>query len=180
MSDKPETPPAGAPGADGGTQPRPTVPPLQITAQYIKDLSFENPHAAQILTQRSIQPQITVNVDVRTTPLGGNTYEVVLHLRGDAKSGDLQAFLIELDYGGIVTIGPEVPKQQAALLLSIEAPRMLFPYARAVVSEATREGGFPPLYVQPIDFVALFQRQVQALRERIQAGEGEVGTVPLN
>ena len=127
MSDTPETPPAGADGPDGAAQPKSTVPPLQITAQYIKDLSFENPNAPSILTQRGQQPQVSVNVDVRTNALGSNTYEVILHLRGDAKSGDVQAFLVELDYGGIVTIGPEVNKQQAALLLSIEAPRHSVP-----------------------------------------------------
>ena len=184
MSDTPETPPAGGDGPDGAAQPKPTVPPLQITAQYIKDLSFENPNAPNILTHRGQQPQVSVNVDVRTNTIAENTYEVILHLRGDAKSGDMQAFLIELDYGGVVTIGPEVNKQQAALLLSIEAPRILFPFARAIVAEATRDGGFPPLYVQPIDFVAIFQRQMKAMQERMQASgagtDGEAGPTTVN
>ncbi len=184
MSDTPETPPAGAGGPDGAAQPKSTVPPIQITAQYIKDLSFENPNATTVLTQRGQQPQVSVNVDVRTNALAGNTYEVVLHLRGDAKNGDVQAFLIELDYGAIVTIGPEVNKQQTALLLSIEAPRLLFPFARAIVAEATRDGGFPPLYVQPIDFVAIFQRQMKALQERMQASaagtDGQEGPATVN
>ena len=184
MSDTPETPPAGGAGPDGGTQAKPSGPPLQINAQYIKDLSFENPNAPQVLVQRGQPPQVNVNVDVRSNALGSGTYEVILHLGCDAKLGDMQAFLIELDYGGIVTIAPEVNQQQAALLLSIEAPRFLFPFARAIISEAVRDGGFLSFHMQPIDFVALFQRQMKALQERMQtsggATEGEADTPTVN
>ena len=155
MSDQP-TPGSGqgeggAPGAEASQQQ--AAPTLQITAQYIKDLSFENPNAPASLTPGSPPPQVAVSVDVRSQPLGTeDNYEVVLHLRADAKSGDTQAFIVELAYAGTIRLA-NVKREQAAPLLLVEAPRLLFPFARAVIASATRDGGFPPLLIQPIDFV---------------------------
>jgi len=147
---------------------RPVVPPIQIAAQYVKDLSFENPNAPQSLMSAQTAPQVSVNVDVRTNQLNESTWEVVLNIRGDAKAGDSQAFIVELAYAGVVGLN-NVPKEHAAPILLIEVPRLLFPFARAVIAEATRNGGFPPLLVQPIDFAELFRRQLQNLRERQQS-----------
>lgn len=146
-------------------------PSLQISAQYVKDLSFENPNAPRSLTQQTTPPQVTVNVDVRTQQLAENAFEVVLHIKAEAKTGDAATFLCELSYGGVVTLA-NVTKEQTAPLLLIEAPRLLFPFARSVIAEATRNGGFPPLLIQPIDFTELFRRQLAALRARSEA-EGQ-------
>jgi preprotein translocase subunit SecB len=161
-----EQPKAGAGQAgQGSTQPRQGPPPVQIAAQYVKDLSFENPNAPRSLMPGQQAPQVAVNVDVRTNQLEDNTYEVVLNIRGDAKNGETQAFIVELSYGGVVTLAG-VPKEHTAPLLLIEVPRLLFPFARAVIAEATRNGGFPPMLVQPIDFADLFRRQLDVLRAR--------------
>jgi preprotein translocase subunit SecB len=166
-----EQPKAGAAGqsgqgsAQGSATPRQGPPPVQIAAQYVKDLSFENPNAPRSLMPGQPAPQVAVNVDVRTNQLEDNTYEVVLNIRGDAKNGDVQAFIVELSYGGVVTLAG-IPKEHTAPLLLIEVPRLLFPFARAVIAEATRNGGFPPMLVQPIDFADLFRRQLEVLRSR--------------
>lgn len=146
------------------------APSLHISAQYVKDLSFENPNAPRSLMSGAGAPQVSVHVDVRTNQLNEQTFEVLLTIKGDAKiSDDTQAFLIELAYGGVVTLSG-VAKEQAGPLLLIETPRQLFPFARAVIAEATRNGGFPPLLIQPIDFAALYRRQLEALRARQQQG----------
>ena len=145
---------------------------IQILAQFVKDLSFENPNASQTLVGRTGSPQVTVNVDVRTQTIDETTFEVVLTIKGEAKSGEMQAFVIELAYGGLVKL-TDLPREQVAAALYVEVPRLLFPFARAVVAEATRNGGYPPLLVQPIDFVALFKRQIEAMRQRQAAAGGE-------
>lgn len=173
MTDESSAAPAGA-GA-GGAQPG--TGSIQILAQYVKDLSFENPNAAQTLATRSGSPQVTVNVDVRTNTIDETTHEVVLTIKGDAKAGELQAFVIELSYGGLIKL-TDLPREQTAAALYVEVPRLLFPFARAVVAEATRNGGYPPLLVQPIDFVALFRRQIEAMRQRQAAAAEQQGTPP--
>ena len=164
---------AAAPTGDGAAQGAPASPgSIQILAQFVKDLSFENPNASQTLVGRTGSPQVTVNVDVRTQTIDETTFEVVLTIKGEAKSGELQAFVIELAYGGLVKL-TDLPREQTAAALYVEVPRLLFPFARAVVAEATRNGGYPPLLVQPIDFVALFKRQIEAMRQRQAAAGGD-------
>lgn len=174
MSDQSNQPPADGVqpagalpnGPAGDAQAKPSI---QIAAQYVKDLSFENPNAPQSLSGGQQAPQVSVNVDVRSNKLQDNTYEVVLVLRADAKIADKQAFIAELTYGGVVILH-NVPQEHTAPMLLIEGPRLLFPFARAVIAEATRNGGYPPLLVQPIDFADLFRRQLEAMRAQQQAG----------
>ena len=147
-----------------------TGTPIQIASQYVKDMSFENPNAPNSVQGGAPAPQVAVNVDVRTQQLADNSYEVVLHIKGDAKAGDTQAFIVELSYGGVVRLSEGVPKEHIAPLLLIEAPRLLFPFARSVIAEATRDGGFPPMLVQPIDFADLFRRQVEAMKAQQKTG----------
>ena len=165
---------SGAAASGGEQGQRPGPPPVHILTQYVKDLSFENPNGAQLLVGGGPSPQISVNVDVRTNKLAENRYEVILTIKGDAKSESTQAFMVELSYAGVVDIR-DATREQLAPLLMIEVPRLLFPFARAVIAEATRNGGYPPMMVQPIDFTALFRRQLQALKERRDqaAAEGE-------
>lgn len=161
---------APAPAAVDANAPRPTIPPIKIAAQYVKDLSFENPNASQTLTTRKA-PQVAVNVDVRPNPLAENRFEVLLNIKGDAKIDDTQAFIVELSYGAVVEFDGDVKKEHQAPLLLIEAPRLMFPFARAVIAEAVRNGGFPPLLVQPIDFAELFRKQIQRLAAAQQASK---------
>ncbi len=132
---------------------------LVINAQYIKDFSFENPNAPDVYAALSqAAPEIAVNIDVVPTHLGQRTYEVVLTLRVDAKAGDTVAFLVELDYAGLVTLGPSLPEEQVEPILFSETPYYLFPFARSVLAEVTRDAAFPPLVINPINFNQYYRR----------------------
>lgn len=161
MSDQPtETETAGAEAQSG------TLPPLSVGGQYIKDLSFEAPNTPMVFAQlQKQQPDIAVNVDVNARALQNNIYEVVLNIKAECKVGEMTAFIAELSYGGIFTIN--VPREHLEPLLLIECPRLIFPFARAILADATRDGGFPPLLLNMVDFVAMYQNQ---LKERQTAG----------
>lgn len=135
--------------------------PLVLSGQYIKDLSFEAPNAPEIFTKMNKAPEIPIHVDVQARRLQDNFYEVVLHFNIEGKVADSTAFILELAYGAVVQINPEQPDHAQPLLL-IEAPRMMFPFARNLIADITRDGGFPPLMLQPIDFVALYRQRVAA------------------
>jgi preprotein translocase subunit SecB len=133
---------------------------LIINAQYIKDLSFENPRAPHSLLQPQ-PPELKVNVDVRAGALGGDRYEVVLVIHARATAQNETLFVIELAYGAAVTLS-NVSSEHAPEALLVETPRLLFPFARAIVADATRDGGFPPVFLQPINFAELLKRQSAA------------------
>ena len=148
---------AEAQGGNGvGGEPR-----FNITVQYLKDFSFENPYAPQSLVGQDGPPAITVQVNVEARRLSEDAYEVDLFIIAEAKQGDDIAFAIDLKYAGIFAI-ENIPEEHLSGVLLIECPRYLFPFARSIISNATREGGFPPLNIQPIDFVALYQSQIAA------------------
>ena len=135
----------------------PQALPITINAQYIKDLSFENPNAPASLLPSSEQPQLDVNIDVQTRSGPDDAYEVVLHIKADAKIGGKQAFLVELAYAGIASL-KGLPKEAIQPVLLIEVPRILFPFARNILADVTRDGGFAPLLLNPIDFADLYRR----------------------
>jgi preprotein translocase subunit SecB len=145
------------------------APVLIINAQYLRDLSFENPRAPESLINQGNPPEVSVEADVKARQLNAETFEAVLMLRIEARSGEDVAFLIELDYGAVLTIRNAVPEVIAALVL-VEAPRLLFPFARAIVADATRDGGFPPLLLSPIDFGDLQRRKAAQLAQRSAEG----------
>jgi preprotein translocase subunit SecB len=152
---------AGAPlPAESPAQPQQFI----INAQYVKDLSFENPRAPQSLIQPAGPPEVSINVDVKAQNLGPDVYEVVLtvNINADAKSEPV--FLVELAYGAVVTIR-DVPQAMLPGLILVETPRLIFPFARAIIADATRDGGFPPLMINPIDFAELLRRQPVAAAE---------------
>lgn len=142
------------------------LPPLVVNGQYVKDLSFEVPGAPAIFAEMQGQnPNIPIHVDINAQQLHENTYEVALHLKVEAKLEDGRpVFIVELIYGGIFTVNIAPEHVQAMLL--IECPRMLFPFARNIIADMTRDGGFPPLMIQPIDFVQLY-------RARMEGAEGQ-------
>ncbi|MFT8244038.1 protein-export chaperone SecB [Roseomonas sp. BN140053] len=131
--------------------------PLVVNLQYVKDLSFEVPGAPDVFTSLREQPRIDIALDVQARPLqeGGNVFEVALQIRCDAKAGETTAFIAELVYCGIFTVN--VPPESLEPVLLVECPRLLFPFARNILADATREGGFMPVLLTPIDFVALWQ-----------------------
>ncbi len=141
-----------------GTQAPPGIPNLQVAAQYIKDLSFENPGATANIADR---PQIELAVDLNAARLAEkDMFEVELKIRVDAKNENKALFLLEVAYAGIfrLTNVTDVATQQMILL--IQAPHMLFPFVRRIVSDVVRDGGMPPLMIEPIDFMALYQARV--------------------
>lgn len=135
---------------------------LVIHAQYIKDFSFENPNAPKILMDNEGQPEIEINVNVTANPQGENRlFEVVLSIRASAKRNDQDMFIAELAYAAVLSVSPEVAEDSLHPLVLIEGPRLIFPFARAILSEATQGGGFMPLNIQPIDFVRVYQNGIQ-------------------
>lgn len=139
------------------SQELPTMP-FVINGQYIKDLSFENPNPLKTLVESKENPAINVSIDVQAQPVADKSYEVTLQVHADAKKEDICMFIIELTYAGIFTI-EETDKQKVHSTLLIKCPQMLFPYARSIVANTTREGGFPPLSLSPIDFAQLYKEQ---------------------
>ena len=130
-----------------------------VHAQYIKDLSFENPNAPHILIESPGQPDVEIAVNVGAEPVNKDQYEVTLKIAAKAIAGETTLFLVDLTYAGLVT--PEgATTDEVSPLIMIEAPRLLFPFARAIISEATRDGGFMPLNIQPIDFISVYQNNI--------------------
>jgi preprotein translocase subunit SecB len=145
----------GGPAEAPATNP---APQLMVLAQYIKDLSFENPNAPGSL-QQSTQPQINISVNVVTNPLSDTDIEVTLRTEGKAEANGSVMFNIELDFAGVFRV-QNVPLEQVQQLVLIECPRILFPFAREIIATSVRNGGFPPLLLDPIDFVALYQQRL--------------------
>lgn len=143
-------------GATNGTG---EAPALNVLAQYIKDLSFENPHAPHSLRPRENQPEINININVNANPLSETDFEVELKLEAGAGEGADTMFNVELIYAGVFRL-TNMPEEAVAPAILIECPRLLFPFARQVVADATRNGGFPPLMIDPVDFAALFQQRM--------------------
>ncbi len=156
-------------------QPKPVK--QRILAQYIRDMSFENA-MAQKGVGGEIQPEITVqvNLDARKRPTEGQ-YEIItkVNISSKSKEGGEQLFLLELEYGGVFMI-ENVPDEQLHPYLMIECPRMLFPFIRRIVSDVTRDGGFPPLNLENIDFLALYRGEIARRAAAQQEAKSEGGT----
>lgn len=152
--------------------------PLSIAVQYIKDFSFENPNAPQSLTEMGQGPNISVDMNVDARQLGERRYEVILRIGAKAEKEGRTLFEVELQYGGVCQLSSAVPQEQISPLIMIEGPRMLFPFARGVIANATRDGGFPPLLLNPVNFVALYQQMVaqQSANRENDKGAGDSGS----
>jgi preprotein translocase subunit SecB len=165
-----ETPPlvAAAPkpagqvsGKDEAPQPATQAkapPAMKILGQYLKDLSFENPNSPQSLSIQQGQPEINVQVNVNAKPVGTD-FEVELHLEAKASHQGKAVFAAELLYAGVFRL-ENIPQEALHPIVLVECPRMLFPFARQILADATRNGGFPPLMLDPIDFASMYQRRL--------------------
>jgi len=142
-----------------------TPPQLSVLAQYIKDFSFENPNAPQSLMPGQ-QPQIGIQINVDARPLADNDVEVALRLEGKAEHEGNLMFAFELTFAGVFRI-QNVPQESLNAVVLIECPRLLFPFAREIVANVVRNGGFPPLLLDPFDFVALYRQRM----EQVQANQ---------
>lgn len=133
---------------------------VAINAQYIKDVSFENPHSPLVLAQIKTQPKVSVSIDIKKQQLEDGRYEVVLHIGVRATAEEKTVYLLELDYAALVMV-QNVPEQNLGGVLMVHIPSMLFPFARRVVADLTREGGMMPLVLEPIDFNMLYSLKKQ-------------------
>jgi preprotein translocase subunit SecB len=144
-----------------GNAPGAGAPPqLNVLAQYTKDLSFENPNAPASLAPQASAPQINIQINVGANNVAQNEFEVTLSIEGKAENAGKMIFSFELAYAGVFRI-QNVPQENLHPLIMIECPRLLFPFAREIIASAVRDGGFPPLMLDPVDFVGLYQQNMQ-------------------
>jgi preprotein translocase subunit SecB len=151
---------------NGGDGPAPAapenMPSLSVLVQYSKDFSFENPNAPQSLMQQQ-QPQIGIQINVNPRQISNTDFEVELKLEGKAEQGGNVLFAFDLNYAGVFRL-MNIPQENLGPLLMIECPRLLFPFAREIISTAISNGGFPPLMLNPVDFVGLYQRKLAEMQ----------------
>lgn len=159
-------------GPAGGQQPQVAMPQIGVLAQYVKDFSFENPNAPRSMTATGQQPTINIQVNVDAAPMSGTDFEVTLRLEGKAELQGMLLFSFELVFAGAFRI-QNVPPDSLQPVVLIECPRLLFPFAREIIATAVRNGGFAPLLLDPIDFVALY-------RQRLAASQPLPSSQPLN
>ena len=152
MSETPNTNPQNTGDNEDGEQPG-----LQILTQYVRDLSFENPAAPALTPPDGGNPDVGVDANVNARKLTENDYEVGLKFTIQAKFGDQVAFIAELMYCGVFRL-INIPENDIKPVLLIEAPRQLFPFARRILADVTRDGGYPPIMLDPIDFLDLYRR----------------------
>jgi preprotein translocase subunit SecB len=141
-------------------------PNFQIVGQYIKDLSFENPGAPAGFNGN---PEMDMGVDLQARPVGPDHYEVVLHMRIKANAESRTLFMMELAYAALVRL-TGIPEDAVQQVLLIQTPHLIFPFARRIIADTVRDGGMPPLVIEPIDFVALYQSKMA------QAAQPPAGT----
>jgi len=177
--------PVGGPAPEGAVAPQ-----AGVLAQYVRDLSFENPNApASLQSMTSAKPAIDVNVNVGARKVNDEVFEVELKISAkatnkDQEGNDQVAFVVELAYGSLFGIR-NVPEEALKPFLLIQAPNLMFPFARRIVADASRDGGFPPLLLEPISFEALYRAQLeqeaqQAAAGAAPAGDGEPAPINLN
>ena len=167
-----ETPSASA---QPGAAPQ-NAPTLNIIGQYIKDLSFENPRAPQSIMGGGGQPKFNVSINVGVNKLPDDVYAIELTFNAKAERDTGVLFNVELIYGGLFRL-KNWTEQLLPQVLMIECPRILFPFARQVLSNVTQAGGFPPLLMDPVDFSAIYRQnvaQLQAQQKAAQTGQPEI------
>lgn len=156
MSDTTANPNAAG---QGGFDPQ-AAPSLTVLAQYLKDLSFENPRAPAVYQSNS-NPKIDVNVDVQGRALNANQYEIELSVSARAVRENKDAmFVVETTYAGVFEL-LNIPREQLEMVMMVECPRLLFPFIRQIIADATRNGNFPPLMLEPIDFMGIYLANAQ-------------------
>ncbi len=158
------TPGNGGPAQSAGAQQgQAQQAQLSVLGQYIKDFSFENPNAPRSLAPSQTQPAINIQINVGVQQLAETDYEITLVLEGKAESSGMVLFAFDLTFAGVFRV-QNVPQETLQPLIMIECPRLLFPFAREIVATAVRNGGFPPLLLDPVDFVALYQQRAAQIQ----------------
>jgi preprotein translocase subunit SecB len=145
-------------------------PNFNVITQYLKDFSFENPNAPKSLMQPQQQPQIAIQINVNPNQLSNTDFEVALKVEGKAELTGTVLFAFDLNYAGVFRL-TNIPQENVGPLLMIECPRLLFPFARELIASTISNGGFSPLLLQPIDFVALYQRRLANMQAQQPTAE---------
>ena len=141
--------------------------PIIINAQYIKDLSFEAPGAPGIFGKlQEMAPEMNVHVSVGANPIQDKSFETVLDIKAECKIKEELAFVIELEYAGVFTIN--VPEEHIQVVLLVECPRLLFPFARNIIADVSRDGGFQPVMLNPLDFGAMLQARIKEAQKETE------------
>ena len=148
--------------ANGGNQ----GAQLRVLTQYVKDLSFENPNAPQSLGPVDEQPAINLRVDVGVKRVADNDYEVALKIGAEAVVKEKPMFIAEVEYAGLFRL-MNIPEADLEAVLVVECPRQIFPFARRALADVTRDGGYPPLMIDPIDFVSLYQQRREQMAQEV-------------
>jgi preprotein translocase subunit SecB len=158
-------------GSNGGTAQAPDAQQAQaqlsVLGQYIKDFSFENPNAPRSLAPSQTQPAINIQINVGVQQLAETDYEISLNLEGKAESTGTVLFAFDLTFAGVFRV-QNVPAETLQPLIMIECPRLLFPFAREIISTSVRNGGFPPLMLDPVDFVGLYRQNMARQAEQLK------------
>lgn len=154
MSETPATPENGAADA-------PVQPSMRCINQYVKDLSFENPNAPATIRPDLPKPGINMEVNLAARPVGNDMYEVEMSIHATAKPKESEEvlFVVETNYAGLFEIR-NIPEEHMGGVLLVECPNLLFPFARQIVADATRNGGFQPLMLEPLNFAQMYQQQL--------------------
>ena len=171
MADQDPINPNNGQGPGGGPD---DAPHVSAITQYIKDLSVESPNSPQVF-QWQVQPQVDVQFNINVDRVADEVHEVVLRIAVSAKSDNGAHFLIDLSYAGLFGLR-NIPDEALAPFLLVEAPRLLFPFARQIIAEAVQNTGFPPLLLEPIDFAGAFMAQMDAAQA--QGGNGDDSALP--
>ena len=137
------------------------IPRIGVLTQYVKDFSFENPNAPRSLAPSTQQPAININIGVEAAPMSDTDFEITLRLEGKAESQGILLFSFELVYCGVFRV-LNVPAESLQPIVMIECPRLLFPFAREIIATGTRNGGFMPLMLEPVDFAQLYRQRMAA------------------
>ncbi|MBI3440645.1 MAG: protein-export chaperone SecB [Proteobacteria bacterium] len=166
MAEK-KSPPAAATAPSGTAAQQPGI---QVVTQYVKDMSFENPHAPESLVSGWPAPETNVQISLGQHPVKENLFESSMHLRIEAKNqkDGRMSFIIDLHYGALVALA-NIPKENYQAILMVEVPKLLFPFVRELVCSMTTQGGYPPLYLAPISFEAIYMNELK----RAQAEQGK-------
>jgi len=157
MADQKNTPPA---------QPaQPAQPSIQIITQYVKDVSFENPHAPESLVGGWPAPETSVQISLGQQHIKDNAFESSLHFRIEArnKQSGKMSFIMDLHYGALVALA-NISKESQQAVLMVEVPKLLFPFVRELVASMTTQGGYPPLYLTPINFETIYMNEIKRLQ----------------
>lgn len=166
MSDQSQTP------QNVGGRAAPETPLMTIHSQYVRDLSFESPNTPAVLGDLKDSPEIQISLDSAARRFKERVFEIVLKLKVSSTIGGKTGFIAELEYAGLISIGEEIPEERLEQLLMVDAPTQLFPFARQIIADATRNGGFPPLLVNPIDFNVLLQQKKAQQAQDAAKGDG--------